>query len=337
MGYGALPRKVSEYEPGSISAVIGKSAWEVRYMSTYHIPVLLHTSIQALITDPDGIYVDATFGGGGHSKGILQSLSPKGKLYCFDQDADAQNNFINEFDATNATLIPQNFRYLSKYLRVQGVSSVTGILADLGVSSHQFDEAERGFSIRYDGPLDMRMNNAQPNSGFDIINSYTEEQLQNIFSLYGEIRNSKQLASAICAARNAMRQTGGIKTTTQLRDVALSVAKGEKNPYLAQVFQAVRIEVNDEMAALKELLESAAQVLAPGGRLVVISYHSLEDRMVKNMMKTGDVYGNPEEDLMGRKNIPFKVITKKPVTPDSDELQINPRSRSAKLRVAEKK
>jgi len=305
-------------------------------MSTYHIPVLLHTSIQALITDPDGIYVDVTFGGGGHSKAILQQLSPKGKLYCFDQDADAQNVFINEFDATNAIFIPQNFRYITKFLRVQGVTKVTGILADLGVSSHQFDEGNRGFSIRYNGPLDMRMNTAQPISGFDIINRYTEEQLQNIFSLYGEIRNSRQLAQAIGNARVQMRSEGGIKTTTQLRDVALSVAKGEKNPYLAQVFQSVRIEVNDEMTALKEMLTSTAQLIIPDGRLVVISYHSLEDRMVKNMMKTGDVYGNPEEDLKGRKNIPFKVVTKKPVAPDNDELQRNPRSRSAKLRVAVK-
>ena len=305
-------------------------------MSTYHTPVLLHTSIQALITDPDGIYVDVTFGGGGHSKEILRHLSPKGKLYCFDQDVDAQNNFINEFDATNATFIPQNFRFLSKFLRVQGVTGVNGILADLGVSSHQFDEGNRGFSIRFDGPLDMRMNTAQPVSAFDIINRYTEEQLQNIFSLYGEIRNAKQLANAICAARLQLRSEGGIKTTAQLREIALTVVKGEKNPYLAQLFQSVRIEVNEEMLALKEMLINAAQLIIPGGRLVVISYHSLEDRMVKNMMKTGDVYGNPEEDLMGRKNIPFKVVTKKPVTPEQDELQKNPRSRSAKLRVAEK-
>jgi 16S rRNA (cytosine1402-N4)-methyltransferase len=305
-------------------------------MSIYHTPVLLHTSIQALITDPDGIYVDVTFGGGGHSKEILRHLSPKGKLYCFDQDADAQHNFINEFDATNATLIPQNFRFISKFLRVQGVTKVHGILADLGVSSHQFDEGNRGFSIRFDGPLDMRMNSAQPVSAFDIINRYTEEQLQNIFSVYGEIRNAKQLANAICAARIQLRSEGGIKTTAQLRDIALSVAKGEKNPYLAQLFQSVRIEVNDEMTSLKEMLTSTAQLIIPGGRLVVISYHSLEDRMVKNMMKTGDVYGNPEEDLMGRKNIPFKVVTKKPVTPDEEELRNNPRSRSAKLRVAEK-
>ena len=219
---------------------------------------------------------------------------------------------------------------------MQGVTGVNGILADLGVSSHQFDEGNRGFSIRFDGPLDMRMNTSQPVSAFDIINRYTEEQLQNIFSLYGEIRNAKQLANAICAARLQLRSEGGIKTTAQLREIALTVVKGEKNPYLAQLFQSVRIEVNEEMLALKEMLINAAQLIIPGGRLVVISYHSLEDRMVKNMMKTGDVYGNPEEDLMGRKNIPFKVVTKKPVTPEQDELQKNPRSRSAKLRVAEK-
>lgn len=304
--------------------------------SAYHIPVLLHTSIQALITDPNGIYVDATFGGGGHSKAILDQLQPKGRLFCFDQDPDAQQNFINAFSATNATFIPQNFRYMQKFLRVQGVNAVHGILADLGVSSHQFDEGTRGFSTRFDGPLDMRMAQQGETSAYDVINRWSAEQLQHIFGMYGEVRNARQLATAIVASRQLFSATGGIQTTGQLREVALSVAKGEKHVYLAQVFQAIRIAVNDEMGALQDMLEQAAGMLVPGGRLVVISYHSLEDRMVKNVMKTGKVSGEMEEDLMGRKSFPYRVISKKPITPDEQELKTNPRSRSAKLRIAEK-
>ncbi|MFI5170941.1 MAG: 16S rRNA (cytosine(1402)-N(4))-methyltransferase RsmH [Chitinophagales bacterium] len=308
--------------------------------ANYHIPVLLHTSIQSLVTDKNGIYVDVTFGGGGHSREIINRLDKNGKLFSFDQDPDAEKNFINEFSATNlVTFIPQNFRFIQKFLRVQGVSQVDGILADLGVSSHQFDEGTRGFSTRFDGPLDMRMNPAQQRSAYDIINNYSEEQLKNIFSLYGEIRNSNQLAHIIFNARGKMKQkTGkGIQTTTELKNIALTVVKGEINPYLSKLFQAIRIEVNDEMGALREMLESTIQLLKPGGRLVVISYHSLEDRMVKNLMKTGNVYGDEESDMMGRKNIPLKMITRKPITPDIDELKINPRSRSAKMRAAEKK
>lgn len=302
----------------------------------YHIPVLLHASIQALITDPDGIYVDATFGGGGHSREILRHLGPKGRLFCFDQDPDAQQNFINAFSATNATFIPQNFRFMQKFLRVQGVNTVHGILADLGVSSHQFDEADRGFSTRFDAPLDMRMAQQGSVNAYTIINRYTAEELQYLFGNYGEVRNARQLAQAIVSARTLFSATGGIRTTGQLKQIAGSVAKGELPAYLAQVFQAIRIAVNDEMTALREMLEQSAHLLQPGGRLVVISYHSLEDRLVKNIMKTGNANGEIEEDLMGRKSFPYKVITKKPVTPEAEELKNNPRSRSAKLRVAEK-
>lgn len=302
----------------------------------YHIPVLLHASIQALITDPNGIYVDATFGGGGHSREILRHLGSDGRLFCFDQDPDAQKNFINAFSATNATFIPQNFRYMQKFLRVQGVNKVHGILADLGVSSHQFDEAERGFSMRFDAPLDMRMAQQGTVNAYTIINRSSLEELQHLFGNYGEVRNARQLAQAIIQTRELFSATGGIRTTGQLKHVAASVVKGELSPYLAQVFQAIRIAVNDEMRALQEMLESAATLLHPGGRLVVISYHSLEDRMVKNIMKTGNASGEIEEDLMGRKSFPFKVITKKPITPEAEELRNNPRSRSAKLRVAEK-
>ncbi len=305
----------------------------------YHIPVLLHTSIDALITNANGIYVDVTFGGGGHTRELLKGLDAEGKLFCFDQDPDAEKNFINEFSATKQiTFIPQNFRYIQKFLRVQGVTKVDGIIADLGVSSHQFDEGSRGFSVRFDGPLDMRMDPSQQISAYEIINNYSEEQLKKIFSLYGEIRNSNQLAHIICNARTKFKQGGGkgIQTTSDLKNIALTVLKGERNPYLAQLFQAIRIEVNDEMSALREMLENSIQLIKPGGRVVVISYHSLEDRMVKNLFKTGNVYGDDESDIMGRRNVPFKTITKKPITPEMEELKNNPRSRSAKMRVGER-
>lgn len=306
--------------------------------SGYHTPVLLHAGIQALITNPGGIYVDATFGGGGHSREILKHLSHEGKLFCFDHDPDAQKNFINEFSATNSTFIPQNFRYMQKFLRVQGVAQVDGIFADLGVSSHQFDEAGRGFSTRFDARLDMRMNTTQETTAYDVINRYSQEQLRNMFGLYGEIRNANQLAHIIINARNKIKQQSGngIQSTGELKEIALTVLKGERNAYLAKVFQAIRIEVNDEINALKEMLMSTVPLLKPGGRLVVISYHSLEDRMVKNLIRTGNVYGDESTDMMGRREVPLKSITKKPVVPDENEIRENPRSRSAKMRVAEK-
>lgn len=294
----------------------------------YHNPVLLHQSIEALNIQPEGIYVDATFGGGGHSREIIQKLNT-GHLYCFDQDPDAAANALNDH---RCTFIPQNFRHMQKFLRLEGIKKVDGILADLGVSSYQFDQASRGFSIRFDAPLDMRMNSKQQLSAADVLNIYSEKQLQEMFSRYGEIRNSKQLAETI----KTNRRTNKLYTTLQLVDLAKSVAKGELNKYLAQVFQSVRMEVNDELGALKEMLHATIQLLNPGGRLVVISYHSLEDRIVKNFLKTGNTDGVEEEDVFGRKNKYFDIITKKPFTPGTAELKVNPRSRSAKMRIGER-
>ena len=297
-------------------------------ITEYHKPVLLHQSIEALNIQPDGIYVDATFGGGGHSREIINKLS-SGHLYYFDQDPDAAKNALNDH---RGTFIPQNFRHMQKFLRLEGIKKADGILADLGVSSYQFDQASRGFSIRFDAPLDMRMNNKQQLSAADVLNIYSEKQLQDMFSKYGEIRNSKQLAETI----KTQRRTNKLQTTQQLVDLAKTVAKGEVNKYLAQVFQSVRMEVNDELGALKEMLNATIQLLKPGGRLVVISYHSLEDRIVKNFLKTGNTEGEQEEDLFGRKNKYFNIITKKPVIPGAAELKMNPRSRSAKMRTGER-
>ncbi|MFN0275017.1 MAG: 16S rRNA (cytosine(1402)-N(4))-methyltransferase RsmH [Chitinophagales bacterium] len=297
--------------------------------NTYHIPVLLHQSIDALLKNENGIYVDVTFGGGGHSREILKRLSTQGKLFAFDQDTDAVENKIND---ARFQLIGENFRYIRKFLRLHGIQKVDGILADLGVSSHQFDEAQRGFSTRFDAQLDMRMNTSQKISAKDIINSYSEKQLQEIFSRYGEIRNAKQLSETIVKNRMA----GEIRTTGHLKEIIITVVKGELNKYLAQVFQAIRIGVNDEMNALKEMLEASKEVLKPGGRLVVISYHSLEDRIVKNLIKTGNTEGVIEEDFKGNKKKYFQIMTKKPIEPDDTEIKNNPRSRSAKMRIAEK-
>ncbi|MBC8048332.1 MAG: 16S rRNA (cytosine(1402)-N(4))-methyltransferase RsmH [Fimbriimonadaceae bacterium] len=297
--------------------------------NTYHIPVLLHQSIDALIKDENGIYVDATFGGGGHSKEILNRLNKEGKLFAFDQDKDATGNKIED---ERFILIEENFRYLKKFLRLHAIQKVDGILADLGVSSHQFDKAERGFSTRFDADLDMRMNAAQKISAKDVINNYNRKQLQEIFSRYGEIRNSKQLSEAIADNRTAIK----INTTSDLKEIIKSVVKGELNKYLAQVFQAIRIEVNDEMNALKEMLQSTIDVLKPGGRLVVISYHSLEDRIVKNILKTGNTEGEIKEDIKGNKEKYFNIITKKPIEPDDNEIKTNTRSRSARMRVGVK-
>lgn len=295
----------------------------------YHIPVLLHESIEALTIKPDGVYVDLTFGGGGHSREIIKHLNANGKLIAFDQDADAQKNAIAD---ERFLLFPNNFRYFKKFLRIAGITEVNGILADLGISSYQIDQPERGFSIRSNATLDMRMNNSAAVTAEEIINTYSEKQLVEIFSKYGEIRNAKQLANAIFNAR--IQQP--IKSTMQLVDVAKTVVKGEVPRYLAQLFQAIRIEVNDEMRALEEMLESVYDVLAPHGKLVVISYHSLEDRIVKHVMKTGNVRGEIITDLKGVGKKYFQIITKKPIEASEEEVKKNPRARSAKMRVAEK-
>jgi 16S rRNA (cytosine1402-N4)-methyltransferase len=300
-------------------------------MSEYHVPVLLGPSIDGLDIRPEGIYVDATFGGGGHAREIAQRLDDKGHLFVFDQDEDAEANL---WGAANVTLITSNFRHLTRWMKYYGVSGrVDGVLADLGVSSHQFDDPSRGFSYRYDEPLDMRMNRQQLLSAADVINRYDAAQLQDIFSKYGEVTNARTLAQHIVKSRSA----SPITTTGQLADVADACIKGLKMRYLSQLFQALRIEINDEMGALKELLISAQEVLKPGGRIAVISYHSLEDRLVKRYFKSGNFEGDADTDLFGRRKEKWEVITQRPIEPDDEEQRINPRSRSAKLRVGEKK
>lgn len=299
-------------------------------MSEYHVPVLLGPSVDGLAIRPDGIYVDATFGGGGHAKEIAQRLDDNGHLFVFDQDEDAEANL---WGATNVTLITSNFRHLTRWMKYYDViGRVDGILADLGVSSHQFDDPSRGFSYRYDEPLDMRMNRQQLLSAADVINQYDALQLQDIFSKYGEVTNARTLAQHIVKSRSA----SPITTTGQLADVADACIKGLKMRYLSQLFQALRIEINDEMGALKDLLISAQEVLKPGGRVAVISYHSLEDRLVKRYFKSGNFEGEADTDLFGRRKELWEVITQRPIEPDEEEQRVNPRSRSAKLRVAEK-
>jgi len=294
-------------------------------MSEYHVPVLLSLSIDGLDIQPDGIYVDVTFGGE-----IAHRLDDKGHLFVFDQDEDAEANL---WGAENVTLIISNFRHLTRWMKYYGVSGrVDGILADLGVSSHQFDDPSRGFSYRYDEPLDMRMNQQQARSAADIINQYDAAQLQDVFSKYGEVTNARTLAQHIIKARAG----SPITTTGQLADVADQCVKGLKMRYLSQLFQALRIEINDEMGALKELLMSAHEVLRPEGKIAVISYHSLEDRLVKRYFKSGNFEGEPDTDLFGRRKEMWEVITQRPIEPDEEEQRVNPRSRSAKLRIAEK-
>ncbi len=295
----------------------------------YHRPVLLEESIQGLDILPQGIYVDVTFGGGGHSNEILKHLGEEGRLIGFDQDADALQNIIQD---DRLKIQPHNFRHLKRYLRLDGITKVNGILADLGVSSFQINTAERGFSYRFDADLDMRMDRNSELTAVHIINKYSAAELQNIFGTYGEVRNAKSLAQAIIEARRMSK----IQTTQRLLDVVGPWIRGERNRYLAQVFQALRIEVNDEMGALEDFFKDAIDVLAPGGRLVVISYHSLEDRMTKNFFKTGNAEGRVEKDFYGNIHRPLKVLTKKPIYPSEEELTINPRARSAKLRIAEK-
>ena len=296
--------------------------------SEYHVPVLLHESIDGLAINPNGVYVDVTFGGGGHSKELLTRLD-KGRLIAFDQDPDAQANVPND---ERFTLIPQNFRYMQNFLRMYGIQEVDGILADLGVSSHQFDEASRGFSLRFEGPLDMRMSQNQALSAADLVNKLEANELARILRQYGEVKGSMRVANAIIAKRDEER----ITTTTALNKVLMPLVPPKKqNKFIAQVYQALRIEVNDEIAALKALLTQSEKLLKKGGRLSVISYHSLEDRLVKYYMRAGNFDGEVEKDFYGNPIAPYKLVTRKAVMPDEKELSTNNRARSARLRVAE--
>jgi len=295
----------------------------------YHEPVLAKESVDGMAIRSEGIYVDATFGGGGHSALILGSLGDKGRLIAFDQDADAQANIPED---ERLTFVPQNFRHLRRYLRLYGLEKVDGILADLGVSSHQFDLAERGFSFRFDADLDMRMNQREGPTAADILGAYSAADLQRLFSRYGEVRNAKTLASSIVV----FRQTKPLKKIADLLQVVDPLVRGQRNRYLAQVFQALRMEVNQEWEALAEFLQQAGESLKEGGRLVIITYHSIEDRMVKNYLKSGNSEGKRVQDFYGNIYRPFRLITRKPVEPSAAEIERNPRSRSAKLRIAEK-
>ncbi|MCA5005600.1 16S rRNA (cytosine(1402)-N(4))-methyltransferase RsmH [Sphingobacterium bovistauri] len=296
----------------------------------YHVPVMLHECMEALDIKPDGVYVDVTFGGGGHSREILNRLGPNGKLIAFDQDPDAINNAI---DDSRFVLVHQNFRFIKNYLRLEGVKEVDGILGDLGVSSHQFDDAERGFSIRFDAELDMRMDQVSDLDARKVVNTYSEEDLHRIFGMYGEVQNAKSLAKTIVTAR----LSNEINTVAELKEVVKKmVPKGKEHKYHAQVFQALRIEVNRELEALQEFLLQTISVLKGDGRLVIMSYHSLEDRLVKNFMLKGKFKGEVEKDFFGNEIKPFRVISRKAITASEEELQSNNRSRSAKLRVAEK-
>lgn len=297
---------------------------------TYHVPVLLHESIDGLDIKDGGVYVDVTFGGGGHSNEILKRLPEGARLFSFDQDADAERNII---DDDKFTFVRSNFRYLKNFMRFHGVEGVDGILADLGVSSHHFDDSERGFSFRFDGNLDMRMNQRAGKTAADIINTYDEEALADLFYLYGELKNSRKIASAIVRARS----TKNLRSIEDLLNIVKPLFGREREKKeLAKVFQALRIEVNQEMEALKEMLMAATEMLNPGGRLSVITYHSLEDRIVKNIMKTGNCDGKENKDFFGRSSSPFRLVNNKVIVPDADEQERNPRSRSAKLRIAEK-
>ena len=297
---------------------------------SYHNPVMLNESVDGLEIKKDGIYVDVTYGGGGHSKEILKRLGEKGRLIAFDQDADVEGNVVKD---ERLVMVPQNFKYLKNYLKMYGITQIDGLLADLGVSSHQFDIGERGFSIRFDGPLDMRMSKSNLVTAAKIVNEYSEEDLVRLFREYGEINNAKKLVFEIVSKRMGSK----FKTTTDLIEIAEKLVPGKmKNKYLAQVFQALRIEVNNELSVLKELLVQSKEVLKPSGRLVVITYHSLEDRLVKNFLKKGSFSGELEKDFFGNQLVDFKLVTRKPMTPSNEELKLNNRARSAKLRIAEK-
>ena len=296
----------------------------------YHVPVLLQESVDGLDIKPNGIYVDVTFGGGGHSREILSRIGENGHLYSFDQDEDAEKNILND---NRFTFVRSNFRYLRNWMRYYGVEHIDGLLADLGVSSHHFDDETRGFSFRFDAPLDMRMNKRSGMTAAEILNNYDEEQLADIFYIYGEIKNARKVASAIIKARG----TKAIETTGDLIQITESLFPREREKKeTAKLFQALRIEVNHEMEALKEMLYGAQDVLREGGRLSVITYHSLEDRIVKNIMRAGNAEGKVNQDFFGRTVAPFRQISNKVIIPNEEEQQRNPRSRSAKLRIAER-
>ena len=318
----------------------------VKTADTYHVPVLLKQSIDGLNIKPGGIYIDVTFGGEDHSREILKRINDNGQLYSFDQDEDAEknvNNIIAELSNDGATstdgscgltFVRSNFRYLKNWMRYYGIDHIDGLLADLGVSSHHFDDETRGFSFRFDAPLDMRMNTRAGMTAADIVNEYEEEALADIFYLYGELKTSRRIAAAVVKARDAKK----IETTQDFIKAVEPFFKREREKKdMAKLFQALRIEVNHEMDALKEMLLSATELLNEGGRLSVITYHSLEDRIVKNIMKTGNAEGKMKQDFFGRIETPFKLVNNKVIIPDEEELQKNPRSRSAKLRIAEKK
>ena len=298
---------------------------------SYHLPVLLQETLDGLDIQPEGVYVDCTFGGGGHSRGILERLGPKGKLFVFDQDSDARRNLP---DDNRITFLPHNFRHLGRFLRLHATPAVNGILADLGVSSHQFDQPERGFSFRFEGDLDMRMDQRQTQTAFDIVNTYSEQQLHKLFEQYGEVTNAKTLARTIVQLRRSV----SLKTIPNFKTALNGVVKGNPNKYFAQVFQALRIEVNDELGALKEMLQQVPGLLLPGGRIAMITFHSLEDRLVKNFLKKGSFEDEDQSNPFGQSTAPplLKAITKKPVTATDIELRQNPRSRSAKLRIAQR-
>lgn len=315
----------------SPSIEINTTTKKILMQQVYHIPALLNECINGLNIKPDGTYIDVTFGGGGHSRAIMENLGSKGHLYSFDQDLDAKANSLND---NRFTFVHGNFAFLKNFMRFYNATAVDGIIADLGVSFHHFDDAERGFTFRTDAPLDMRMNRNSSTDAAHIVNTYDEQQLAQVLYLYGELKQSRRMAAAIVKARNALP----IASTGRLLEVVRPLVKpAQEKKELAQVFQALRIEVNHEINALERMLTQALELLKPGGRLVIITYHSLEDRLVKNFVRSGNIEGKIEKDFYGNINSPLRAVNNKVITPQPDEVERNPRSRSAKLRIAEKK